>query len=240
MAGLLSISDHVIVCGYGNTGQLVARDLAAEGVTVVAVDKSTERTSRAQDDGHQVLAGDALDPDVLKEAGVERARGIILLLPEESDNLFATMTARELNPDVFIIASHTSGHARVKFQRAGADRAVNPFEKSERRIGAEFVRPAVMDLMRIFAEATEADDEVRVREITVESGSPLVGQSLKEANIRAKMDIIVIAMRRIGDSTRFNPDPSRPLAVGDVMVCMGKLVRLRELHELGRGAGTGA
>ena len=146
------------------------------------------------------------------------------------------MTARELNPDVFIIASHTSEHARAKFQRAGADRAVNPFEKSEGRIGAEFVRPAVMDLMRIFAEETSAGDEVRVREITVERGSGLVGKSLKEADIRAKMEVIVIAMRRSGDSTRFNPDPARPLAVGDVMVCMGKLGRLKELHDLGRGA----
>ncbi len=235
---LFSINDHVIVCGYGNTGQIVARDLAAEGVGVVVVDKATEMASQAEGDGHLAIHGDVLDPDVLKEAGVERARGVILLLPEESDNLFATMSARELNPDVFIIAAHTSAHAKAKFVRAGADRVVNPFEKSDRRIGAEFVRPAVMDLMRIFSQEADAGSEVRVREITVERGSPLVGKSLKEADIRARMDIIVIAMRRSGDSTRFNPDPGKPLAVGDVMVCMGKLNKLKELHELGRGVGA--
>jgi voltage-gated potassium channel len=235
MTGLLSINDHVILCGYGTTGQLVARDLAEQGVSVVVVDKATEMSHLAEEDGHIALQGDVLDPDVLKEAGIERARGVILLLPSESDNLFATMTARELNPDVFLIATHTSDHARAKFVRAGADRVVNPFEKSERKIGAEFVRPAVMDLLRIFSQDVDTGSEVRVREITVDKGSPLVGKSLKEADIRAKLDIIVIAMRHTGDSTRFNPDPARPLAVGDVMVCMGRLAQLKELHEMGRG-----
>jgi len=236
MDALFSISDHVIVCGYGATGRIVARDLAGEGVRVVVVDRSAEAATRAGEDGHLAVPGDALEPETLKEAGVERARGIILLLPEESDNLFATMTARELNPDVFLIARHTSGHAGPKLLRAGADRAVNPFEQSERRIGAEFVRPAVMDLMRIFSDQTEAEDEVRVREITIEAGSPLVGRNLRQAEIRAKLDIIVIAMRREGDTTRFNPDPDRPLQVGDVMVCMGKFLQLKQLHDLGRGA----
>jgi len=235
MTGLLSINDHVILCGYGATGQIVARDLAEQGVSVVVIDKATEMSHLAEEDGHIALQGDVLDPDVLKEAGVERARGVILLLPDEADNLFATMTARELNPDVFLIATHTSDHARAKFVRAGADRVVNPFEKSERKIGAEFVRPAVMDLMRIFSQDVDAGSEVRVREVTVERGSSLVGRSLKDADIRAKLDIIVIAMRHSGDSTRFNPDPARPLAVGDVMVCMGRLAQLKELHDIGRG-----
>ncbi|MHC4845686.1 MAG: potassium channel family protein [Planctomycetota bacterium] len=233
---LFSINDHVIVCGFGSTGQLVAKDLAEQGVAVVVIDKSSEAASLAEDQGHLPLHGDVLDPDVMQEAGIDRARGVILLLPAESDNLFATMSARELNPDIFIIASHTSAHARAKFLRAGADRVVNPFEKSDKRIGVEFVRPAVTDLLRIFGEDTQADSEVRVREITISPGSPLIGQSLRDADIRAKMDIIVIAMRRAGDSTRFNPDPARPFEKGDVMVCMGRLAQLKELHEMGRGA----
>jgi len=235
MTGLFSINDHVIVCGFGSTGQLVAKDLAEQGVAVVVIDKSTEAASLAEDQGHLPLHGDVLDPDVMAEAGIDRARGVILLLPSESDNLFATMSARELNPDIFIIASHTSAHARAKFLRAGADRVVNPFEKSDRRIGVEFVRPAVTDLLRIFGEDTQADSEVRVREITIAPDSQLIGQSLRDADIRAKMDIIVIAMRHAGDSTRFNPDPARPLQEGDVMVCMGRLAQLKELHEMGLG-----
>lgn len=235
MSQLISLSDHVIVCGYGTTGQFTARDLSDEGMSVLVVDKTTERVSVAEDDGHSGLVGDVLDPNVLKEAGVERARGIVLGLPSESDNLFATMTARELNPDVFIIARYSSSHAREKFLRAGADRTVNPFEETGRFIGNEFMRPAVNDLMRIFSEEEQTDDEVRVREITVEGGSSLVGKSLKDADIRAKYDTIVIAMRKVGDSTRFNPDPDRPFEPGDVLVCMGRIAKLRELHDLGRG-----
>jgi len=234
MDGLFSIDDHVILCGYGATGQIVARDLRAEGVKVVVLDKSVEAVRRAEDDGHVAVVGDVLDPDALKEAGAERARGLLLLLPSESDNLFATMTARDLNPDVFIIASYSSAHAKSKFLRAGADRVVSPFEKSERKIGAEFVRPAVTDLMRIFAEEKDADQEVRVREITIEAGSPLVGKSLRAADIRARLDILIIAMRPGGESARFNPDPNRPLAVGDIMVCMGRLAQLKQLLELAR------
>lgn len=235
MPELFSTHDHVIVCGYGSTGQFVARDIAAEGLQVVIVDRATERVSQAEQDGHLALLGDVLEPEVLQEAGIERARGMILVLPSESDNLFCTMTARDLAPDVFIIARHTSAHARDKFLRAGADRVVNPFEETGRLIGNEFLRPAVVDLMRIFTDGEESDDEVRVREITIEEGSGLIGQSLIAADIRAKLDIIVIAMRKAGASTRLNPDPVRPFAAGDVLVCMGKLPKLRQLHEMGRG-----
>lgn len=237
MEALFSIDDHVILCGYGSTGAEVARDLRGKGVKVVVLDRSTEAVRRAEDDGQVAVVGDALAPDALKEAGIERARGVIFLLPAESDNLFAVMSARELNPSVFIIASHTSAHAKAKFQRAGADRVVNPFEAAERKIGAEFVRPAVTDLMRIFAEEKVADQEVRVREVTVQPGSRLVGQSLRDADIRAKLDILIIAMRHGGESARFNPDPARKLAAGDVMVCMGRLAQLKQLLEL---AGAGA
>lgn len=232
---LFMSQDHVVVCGYGVTGQVVAGDLAAESVPVVVMDRSSERVGTAKTDGHIAIVGDALAPEALQEAGIERARGVIFLMPSESDTLFATMTARELNPDVFIIARHHSEHAKAKFIRAGADRVVNPFEESGKRIGAEFARPAVIDLMRIFARETEAGSEVRVREITIESGSQLVGQSLRDADIRAKYDTIVIAMRKAGDSTRFNPDPARPFEAGDVLVCMGRLDSLKTLHDLGRG-----
>jgi len=232
---IFSLTDHVILCGYGSTGQIVARDLAEEGLALVVVEKSSERVSRAEADGHLAMIGDVLDPEVMKEAGVERARGLILLLPEEADCVFATMTARELNPDLFIIARYTSAHAKTKLFRAGADRAVNPFEDSDTRIGAEFVRPAVMDLMRIFSEAGGGEDEVRVREITLENGSQLVGKSLRDIDVRAKLDIMVIAMRKAGDSTRFNPDPARLFEAGDVLVCMGRLSNLKQLHEMGRG-----
>ncbi len=235
MSGLFSINDHVVICGYGSTGRVAASDLATDGVAHVVVDKAAEQVSAAEADGHLGLLGDVLDPEILKEAGIERARGVILLMPSESDNLFATMSARELNPDVFIIAAHTSTHARAKLVRAGADRAVNPFEESGERIGAEFVRPAIMDLMRIFSQDIDADQEVRVREITLEQGSELVGSCLKDADIRGQMDIIVIAMRKSGDSTRFNPDPTHIFVPGDVLVCMGKLANLKKLHEMGRG-----
>src|SRR5262249_7660925 len=101
-------------------------------------------------------------------------------------------------------------------------------------IGAEFVRPAVTDLMRIFAEEKSADEEVRVREITIEPGSPLIGKNLREADIRNKLDILIIAMRHGGASARFNPDPQPALAVGDVMVCMGRLAQLKALLDMGR------
>jgi voltage-gated potassium channel len=232
---LFSTSDHVVVCGYGSTGKFAARDLAAEGVRVVVVDRAAERVSLAREDGHMSLLGDVLVPEVLREAGVERARGIIFVLPSESDNLFATMSAREQSPDIFILARYSSPHAADKLLRAGADRAVNPSEETGRRIGDEIVRPAIVDLMRIFSEESSESDEVRVREVKIDAGSGLVGQSLKDAEIRARLDIMVIAMRKTGDQTRFNPDPDRPFEAGDVLVCMGRLSMLRELHLLAQG-----
>ena len=121
MTGLFSINDHVIVCGFGSTGELVAKDLAEQGVGVVVIDKSAEAASLAEEHGHQPLHGDVLDPDVLQEAGIDRARGVILLLPSESDNLFATMTARELNPDIFIIAERLQQRTRAQNFHDGSE-----------------------------------------------------------------------------------------------------------------------
>ena len=234
---LFSTNDHVLVCGYGSTGKFVASDLAAEGMPLVVVDKSSERVSLAEGDGHLALLGDVLEPEVLKEAGIERARGVVLVLPSESDNLFAVMTARDLNPDLFIVARYFSPHASDKLIRAGADRAVNPLEETGRRIGGEIMRPAVMDLLSIFSKERETDsaNEVRVREVTIDRASELVGQSLKDTDLRARLDIMVIAMRKEGDSTRFNPDPDRPFEAGDVLVCMGRLSMLRELLAIAQG-----
>lgn len=238
MSALYQVEDHVIVCGFGGTGRLVARDLADEGLAVVVVDKLQERVGRAETEGHMSILGDVLDPECLTEAGIDRARGIIFTMPSDSDNLLATMTARELNADVFIIARNTTEHVRGKLLGVGANRVVNPFDQTGVPIGSEFIRPAVMDLMRIFSESEDSEKEVRVREITVQAGSALAGKSLRDVDVRARYDVIVIAMRKAGHSARFNPDPSREIEPGDVLVCMGRLANLGQIAELGHEASS--
>jgi voltage-gated potassium channel len=159
MRSVEATADHFIPCGYGRVGAAVARELAHAGQTVVVVDTDEASREQAAGDGHQVVPGDAIEDATLEAAGIRRARGLVACVDTDSENVFIVLSARQLNPDLFIVARANATETEAKLQRVGANRVVSPYGTAGRRIAELAVGPRVID----FIDAALSHGELRSR-----------------------------------------------------------------------------
>jgi voltage-gated potassium channel len=229
---LEGLDNHVIVCGAGATGTHILRELHESRTPFVVVDVDSTRIDRvAADLGPELLyvTGDATDDQVLEEAGIRRARGLIAALHDDRDNLFITVTARALSDTVRIVAKAVEYDNIVKIKRAGADSVVAPAYIGGQRMASEMVRPSVVQ----FLDAMVRDREQmrRIEEVLITAESPMVGRSLVEARIREVVDALVIAVRYLDGHHEYNPGPDLKLRAGMVLIALvrtDEVVRLKE------------
>jgi voltage-gated potassium channel len=219
------LSGHAVVCGYGRVGRAAAEQLAASGRDVVVVDKSEARLEHCP---LPHVIGDATDDDVLRAANVASATTLVASLDDDPGSVFAVLTARSLNPNLFVIARSRTDDAEPKFLRAGADRVVNPQRIGGNRIAAFADSPDVVDFLDVVMH--EGRHEFRLSDIEVHPGSPLVGSTIADARAHEGGTAILLALRSGG---RFvtNPEPERTLAVGDVLIVVGTAAQVEKLHE---------
>lgn len=214
------LHDHYVVAGYGRLGQRIVRDLVSGGRRVVVVERLDERVEELSDQGHDHVHGDAVEEEALREAGLERAAGLVLVLPEDAANVFGALTAREIaGPDLFIVARTNEQTSINKLVRAGADKVISPLEIGADRIAQTILRPRVDQFMEqvLGVGALSVDLE----EVVVREGGLLDGRSLVDVDFRRRFDAIVVAVHRAGGGEwRFNPDARLPLAVGDTLVVL--------------------
>lgn len=214
--------NHVIVAGVGSTGKHVIEELIAQHQIIVAIDRdrqTLERVSREVADGKLLyVVGDATEDDVLLEAGILRAAGVVAGLTEDKDNLFVTLSARSLNARARIATKVTSPDAIPKMIRAGASATVSPNMIGGRRLASEIVRPSVVQFIDHMLRNKE--EVLRLEEVAVHDGSWFVGRSLLDVPIRAETDVLVVALR-IDQRFVYNPEPSTQLEVGSVLVVLG-------------------
>ena len=215
---LAELHDHVIVCGYGRVGRLVCRELDAAGQPFVVIDPSDEVLRDVVFQHGIPLEGDATSEDVLREAGVERARALVASLASDADNLYITMTARLMNPDLRIVARADDDRAERKLTRAGANRVVAPYRLGGLRIAHAILRPTVVEFLDLAVGGK--DIELAVEEVELREDSPLVGRALRDSGLRDEFDIIVIALRR-GDQMLVNPRPETQFRPGDTIIVTG-------------------
>ncbi len=238
MRSIDATSEHYILAGFGRIGQRIAKDLARNEVPFVVIEKDNTPLETLERSGYLHLQGDAETEDILQAAGIKRARGLILTLPEDRANVFATLVARELNPDLFILV-RTDTHAnRRKLIRAGADKVVAPYEIGADRMAQVLLRPTVEHfmerIMRSDALAYSMD------EVIVEQGSKLAGKTLQAANFRSRFDAIVVAvMNGTTNQLTFNPGPDTSLRGGDTLIVMGSSEMIATLRSEGCRAGSG-
>jgi voltage-gated potassium channel len=219
-----SLSDHHIVCGFGRVGRQVARDLRAAGAAYVVVDSNGENQHLAERDGMCFITGDATDDAVLLQAGIARARSLIACADSDANNVFITLTARELRSDIAIVARAAIEDTEKKLKRAGADRVISPYKAS----GTEMARLALHPQL---SGVVDVDVEYRMEEIVVGEGCEGLGHSVDD--IRGGS--MIVGLRRGSD---FQPQPPAEtiLRPGDVIVAMGTaraLSRLEGLLEAG-------
>jgi voltage-gated potassium channel len=223
-----TIKDHFIVCGYGRIGSIVATQFRAQSIPFVIVERDAARVQEALTAGFLAFEADASHEEVLKRAGIDRARGLIAAVGTDAENVYAVLSARVMRPDLFIVGRAESEDSVQKLQRAGANRVVSPYQIGAVQMAQTAIRPAVVDFVEL---ATSSENlELAMEEITIAAGSPLVDQSILDANLRQRFGIIVVAIQRQDRHMDFNPEPDTAIRAGDKLVVLGRPHSLKRLE----------
>jgi voltage-gated potassium channel len=226
---LEGLEGHTIVAGFGRVGSVVARALADEGAQFVIVDLADETEVAAREADWLFVRGDATEEEVLVQAGIQRAGSIVTCLSADAENLFVTVTARALNPKVFIVARSSHESTEAKLLKAGANRTITPNVIGGRRMASMVLHPTVSDYLDIVSSG--AGVEFRLQEIQLEPQSCYVGQSLAEARIREITGAQVVAILKADGTVDANPSASSVLVAGECLVVLGTVDQVAVLTE---------
>jgi voltage-gated potassium channel len=223
-----TIEDHFIICGYGRIGGIVANQFRRQGIPFVVVERDPARAKAASDAGLLVIEADATREEVLRQAGIGRARGLIAAVGTDAENVYAVLSARVLNQNLFIVGRAEDADSIRKLQRAGANRVISPYQIGAMQMAQTAIRPAVVDFIEL---ATSSENlALSMEEITVASTSALAAQSILDATLRKRFGIIVVAIQRADQTMEFNPEPDCVIRAGDKLVVIGHPDSLRRLE----------
>ena len=223
------LKDHFIVCGFGRVGRLVAEGLVDRFLPFCVVENNPTLEEDLQKGGYLYLIGDATEEEILREAGVGNARVLLALLPTDAENLYLTMSAKEINPKIHAIARAMDEKAEMKLKRGGADEVVSPYRTASMRVLQAAVKPTVVEFIELATSRQQL--ELSLEEVKLGERSGLVGHSIAEAEIRRNYGVIIVAIKRSTGEMVFNPDPSVKTVAGDTLVAIGKTVDLKRLEE---------
>jgi voltage-gated potassium channel len=226
------LRDHVIVCGWGRVGRAAAKELEGAGKAVVVVDLDPERAATVNRP-HLNVVGDASDDDVLRHAGIERASALVAAVSTDAANLFITLSARSLQPDLFVVARAREESSGNKLLRAGADRVVNPQEIGGARIAAFVARPRVTEFLDVVMHARET--ELLLEEISLSASSDLLGSSLGAARVRDRTGALVLALHDPDAGLVTVPAADVVMKPGQTLIAIGTPTQLENLATVAGG-----
>ncbi len=226
------LRNHYIICGAGRVGSHLVRALLSSEETFIVIERDPQRVSELTDQGVIVLVRDATHEESLREAGVDHARGLAACLPNDADNVYVVLTARDLNPKLHIVARAAEEQAESKLIRAGANRVVAPTIIGGHRMAMALTKPAVDDFI---GSITANKLELAFEQIEVEPSSLLVGQKLSESNIRSDLDIVIVSIRRSDGQILFNPSGEAVIESGDILIAIGLGESLAKLTQMAKG-----
>ena len=224
------LNDHYIVCGYGRMGKIISRELHAERARFVVVEKNPGAIE--ENEKVPILLGDATRDIILKEAGVERARGLISVLPTDAENLFVVLSARGLNPNLLIVARAIEDGSEQKLLRAGATKVISPYHIGGLRMAHTVLKPTVVDFIEF---ATKSGNiELQMQEISIQEGSRLIGMTLEECGIGRDLGVIIVAIKQPTGDTKFNPTFRSTVKAGDTLIALGEITKLKMMEDIAR------
>jgi voltage-gated potassium channel len=214
------MKNHYIVCGCGRIGYLICRELAAEKVDFVVVDNNPEVIQKIGEEGFVYFRGDAIHDKCLIGAGIKRARGIVCVLPTDAQNLYVILTAKELNPDIWILSRSEEEESEHRLLRAGANRVMSPYTLGGTRMAMAILRPAMLDFIEITTRRQSL--ELRMDELEICEGSALIGKSLEDSEIRQRYGLIIVAVKKDSGKMIFNPVANYVIQKGDKLIALGE------------------
>jgi voltage-gated potassium channel len=227
------LADHVIICGFGRMGEILAEQLHHHKLPLVILDNNPDRIAEANQLGYPAVAANAGDEEALRAVGITRAKTLVTTLPADADNVFITLTARDLNPKVHIIARGEFPSTEKKLLQAGADRVVLPAATGAMRMAAMITRPSIVELVELVAGRRVA--EVEVDKIALPEGCALVGNTLGELHVRSRHGLLIVAVRRSDDQLLFAPGADMVFQAGDHVMVMGRrsdIEQFRQQHSV--------
>jgi len=224
------LKNHYIICGYGRIGRVLCNQLKRKPIDLVVIDKNQELTPILDEDKVLYLFGDATDEANLNKAGIQRAKGLIAVMATDTDNVFLVLTARQLNPDLYIIARASQDESKSKLQAAGANKVESPYEMGAVSMAQRIIRPTVTNFLDLaFAHKRK---DIQMEEIPVNSSSDLVNVMLKDSGIRQQFNLIIIAIKKPDGSMLFNPSFETVIEAGDTVIAVGQEGNLQKLEKI--------
>lgn len=224
------VRDHYVVCGYGRIGRVLSRFLVQRHMNVVVIEQDENRISVMDEDGVLYIAGAATDEANLVKAGIERAKGLTTALGTDAENILVILTARQLNPNLFIVARASQDATEKTLYAAGADVVVSPYDIGARRMAQAILHPAVID----FLDSAFVDEsvDIQIEEIPVKTSSDLVDITLQDSGIRQNLNLIIIAIKKADGSMLFNPSAQTKVGADDTLIVVGESESLLKLEKL--------
>ena len=224
------LKNHYIVCGYGRIGRVICHNLKRKPLDVVAIDKSPELIPVMDADDILYVSGDAADEASLIKAGIKRAKGLVAALATDTDNVFLVLSARQLAPELTIIARASKEAVKSKLQAAGADSVESPYEMGAVSMAHHIIRPTVTNFLDLaFAHRRK---DIQMEEIPVSQSSELVNVPLKDSGIRQNFNLIIIAIKKPDGNMLFNPSFEAAIMPDDTVIAVGELENLQKLEKI--------
>jgi voltage-gated potassium channel len=225
------LEQHVIICGLGRNGREAALELIEHQASFVAIERDQEVIDHfmAHHPGHLVLQGDGTDEEALKRANIEHARGIIIALADDAANVFATLTARELNPKINIVARASNETSIRKLRHAGAHRVIMPNQIGGRKMARVITQPALADFVDLITG--EGQFRLHLEEVDCSNAPSLAGHTLKDLNIRSRTGVLILGIRTADGQYEVNPSADKSVTEGSRLYLLGSPEQLQEFHK---------
>ena len=235
---LKNTSGHYIVCGAGRVGRSVINELLRSRASVVLIDNRIDRAGWATDKGVVTLVGDATKDEILRQARIETAKGLVAAISSDAENVYVTLSAKVLNPDLVIAARASDEQAEEKLRRAGAATVFTPYSFIGHRLAQSMLRPHVatfLDVASAFRQSSDLDLEIE--QLQIGRASPLVSNTLEQLRLAKNYGVIVLAVQHKTGVMQFNLPADTSIEAGEVLMAMGERPKLRLLEEeIGRSA----
>jgi len=224
------LNNHYIVCGYGRIGRVLCKNLQRKPLDLVVIEKDKELIPVMDEDKVLYVCGDVSDEANLIKAGIKRAKGLVAVLATDADNVFLVLTARQLNPDIHIVARACHVESKSKLRAAGANNVESPYEMGGVSMAQRILRPTVTNFLDL-AFAYKRKD-IQMEEIPVSPSSALSNVMLKDSGIRQQFNLIIIAIKKSDDSMLFNPSFETLIKAGDTVIAVGEEANLKKLEDI--------
>jgi len=222
------LTDHFILCGAGRIGLIIADEFRRQGVPFVVIDRDPIAVQAVLERGDLAVEADASREDILRRLRIDAARGLIVALGSDAENVYAILTARGLRPDLFVIARADSEDAGRKLIRAGANRVISPYQIGAIQMAQTALRPAVVDFVEL---ATSSENlELAMEQVHIAATSGLAGRTILDANLRQRFGVIVVGIQREDGHMEFNPAPDAVMRAADQLVVLGRPEQLKDLE----------